>query len=37
MKNDKLKLGLYGAFHFTFGQLVYWSEREKGRNLKESD
>ena len=26
-----------GIFHFTFGQRVYWSERAKEADLKESD
>ena len=30
------KIGLV-IFHFTFGQLVYWSEQAKEANLKKSD
>ena len=37
MKNNKLKDWSVGIFHFTFGQLVYWSDRAKDANLKESD
>ena len=37
MKNNKFKNWPVGIFHFHFGQLVYWSEREKEANLKESD
>ena len=37
MKNNKFKNWSVGIFQFTFGQLVYWSEREKEVNLKESD
>ena len=35
--NNKLKNSFVGIFHFTFGQLVYCSERAKEPNLKESD
>ena len=37
MKNKKLKNLSVGIFHFAFGQLVYWSERAKEENFKESD
>ena len=35
-KNNKLKNWSVGISHFTFGQLVYWSERVKEAHLKES-
>ena len=35
LKNNKLKNWSVGIFHFTFGQLAYWSEQEKGANLKD--
>ena len=37
MKNKKLKNWSIGIFHFTFGQIVYWSGSVKEANFKESD
>ena len=37
MKSNKLKDWSVGMFHFTFGQLVYWSERTEEADFKESD
>ena len=33
MKNNELKKWSVGIFHFTFGQLGYWSERAKEANI----
>ena len=34
MKNNKLKNWSAGILHFTFGQIVYWSEQAKEANGK---
>ena len=37
MKEIKFKNWSVGIFHFTLGQLAYWSERAKEASLKEQD
>ena len=34
MKNNKLKNWSVEIFHFTFGQLVFWSGQAKEANVK---